>query len=196
MTATTLLPTSATELQQALDLVTAQSTALDHNIIRMSHDPLTCDPSLLPWLAWAASIDDAEGWVFAEGETEKRALIANYIRKHELKGTPASIRQLFRDLGLGEIDIIEDIGKIRYDGAVTHNGDYIHGSTGGTWATYSIIVKERPITNDQAEFLKTILRGIAPARCELRQVTYTRVAIRYNAVANYDGTYNYGAING
>ena len=109
MSAASLLPTSATELQQALDLVTAKSTALDHNIIRMSHDPLTCDPSLLPWLAWAASIDDAEGWVFAEGETEKRALIANYIRKHELKGTPASIRQLFRDLGLGEIDIIEDV---------------------------------------------------------------------------------------
>lgn len=196
MTNISLLPSSATDLQHALALTTAQATDLNHNAIRDSRNPMTCAVDLLPWLAWENSIDDAEGWVFAEGETEKRALIANYIRKHEFKGTPASIRQLFRDLGLGEIDIIEDIGKIRYDGKVTHNGDYIHGSTGGTWATYSIIVKERPITNDQAEFLKTILRGIAPARCELRQITYTRVAIRYNAVANYDGTYNYGAING
>ena len=195
MTATTLLPTSATELQQALDVVTAQSTALNHQLVRQSRDPWLCDARLLPWQAWENSIADAEGWVFAEGESEKRAIIANYIQKHEQKGTPASIRQLFRDLGLGEIDIIEDIGKSRYNGAVTHNGDYIHGSTGGTWATYSIIVKERPITNNQAEFLKTMLRGIAPARCELKQITYTRVPIRYNALANYDGLYNHGAIN-
>ena len=193
---TNLLPTSATDLQQAFELVTAQSTALDHHLIRKSHNPLTCDSRLLPWLAWANSIDDAEGWVFAESEDAKRALIADYIKKHELKGTPYSIRRLFRDLGLGEIDIIEDIGKIRYDGKFTHNGDYIHGSAGGSWATYSIIVKTRPITNDQAKFLKEILRGIAPARCELRQITYTRVAIRYNNTATYDGTYNYGAING
>lgn len=191
-----LLPTSATELQQAMDLVTAKSTTLNHHLIRQSRDPWLCDASLLPWLAWENSIDDAEGWVFAEGETEKRALIADYIAKHEYKGTPYSIRRLFRDLGLGEIDIIEDVGKIRYDGKVTHDGTYLHGSTGDTWATYNIIVKEQPITNDQADFLKTILKGIAPARCELRQIIYTRVAIRHNNVATYDGTYNYGAVDG
>ncbi|UOO90268.1 phage tail protein I [Vitreoscilla massiliensis] len=196
MTDISLLPSSATDLQHALALTTAKATDLNHNVIRDSRDPLICDVDLLPWLAWENSIDDAEGWVFAEGETEKRALIANYIRKHEFKGTPASIRQLFRDLGLGEIDIIEDVGKIRYDGKVIHDGTYLHGSTGSTWATYNIIVKEQPITNDQADFLKTILKGIAPARCELRQIIYTRVAIRHNNVAMYDGTYNYGAVDG
>ena len=196
MTLLTLLPSSATELQQVVDVVTAKSTALDHDIIRASRDPMTCDARLLPWLAWENSIDDAEGWVFAESEDAKRALIADYIAKHELKGTPYSIRRLFRDLGLGEIDIIEDVGKISYDGAVTYNGDYIHGSTGGTWATYSIIVKSQPITNDQADFLKEILKGIAPARCQIKQIIYTRIAIRYNNTAVYDGTYNHGAVNG
>ena len=196
MSDVSLLPSSATHLQHALALATAKATDLNHNVIRDSRNPMTCAADLLPWLAWENSIDDAEGWVFAEGETEKRALIADYIAKHEYKGTPYSIRRLFRDLGLGEIDIIEDVGKIRYDGKVTHDGTYLHGSTGDTWATYNIIVKEQPITNDQADFLKTILRGIAPARCELRQIIYTRVAIRYNNTAIYDGTYNYGAVNG
>ena len=191
-----LLPTSATELQHAMDFLTEKSTTLSHQLVSQSRDPWLCDARFLPWLAWERSIDDAEGWIFAEGESEKRAIIANYIQKHEQKGTPASIRQLFRDLGLGEIDIIEDVGKIRYDGKLTHNGDYIHGSAGGSWATYSIIIKTKPITNEQAEFLKEILRGIVPVRCELRQITYTRVAIRYNNTATYDGTYNYGAING
>ena len=196
MTDISLLPSSATDLQHALALTTAKATDLNHNVIRDSRNPMTCVADLLPWLAWENSIDDAEGWVFAEGETEKRALIADYIAKHEYKGTPYSIRRLFRDLGLGEIDIIEDVGKIRYDGKVTHDGTYLHGSTGDTWATYNIIVKEQPITNDQADFLKTILKGIAPARCELRQIIYTRVAIRHNNVAMYDGTYNYGAVDG
>ena len=196
MTDISLLPSSATDLQHALALTTAKATDLNHNAIRDSRNPLICDVDLLPWMAWENSIDDAEGWVFAESEDAKRALIADYIAKHELKGTPYSIRRLFRDLGLGEIDIIEDVGKIRYDGAVTYNGDYIHGSTGGTWATYSIIVKSKPITNDQADFLKEILKGIAPARCKLKRIIYTRIAIRYNNKAVYDGTYNHGAING
>ena len=196
MTDISLLPSSATDLQHALALTTAKATDLNHNVIRDSRDPLICDEDLLPWLAWENSIDDAEGWVFAESEDAKRALIADYIAKHELKGTPYSIRSLFRDLGLGEIDIIEDVGKIRYDGKVMHDGTYLHGSTGSNWATYNIIVKDQPITNDQAEFLKQILKGIAPARCELKQIIYTKIAIRHNNVALYDGTYNYGAIDG
>lgn len=196
MTNISLLPSSATDLQHALALTTAKATDLNHNVIRDSRNPMTCAVDLLPWRAWENSIDDAEGWVFAESEDDKRKLIADYIKKHELKGTPASIRRLFRDLGLGEIDIIEDVGKIRYDGRVKYDGTYIHGSTGGTWATYNIIVKEQPITNDKADFLKEILKGIAPARCQLKQIIYTRIAIRYNNTAVYDGTYNHGAING
>ena len=196
MSDSSLLPSSATALQHALALSTAKATDLNHNAIRDSRNPMTCAVDLLPWLAWENSIDDAEGWLFAESEDAKRTLIADYIAKHELKGTPASIRRLFRDLGLGEIDIIEDIGKLRYDGAASHTGDYFHGSTGTTWPIYSIILKGSPITNDQSEFLKHILNGIAPARCKLHQIVFTRVAIRHNNTAKYDGNFNYGAING
>lgn len=191
-----LLPSNVSTLEHEIVQINAQAEKLDQQIIKTSRNPMVCDAKLLPWLAWEHSIDDQEGWIFAESEDAQRALIASYIQKHEQKGTPDSIRRLFRDLGLGEVDIIEDVGKIRYDGKVMHDGIYIHGSTVGTWPTYSIIIRERAITNDQADFLKNILRGIAPARCELRQIIYTRVAIRYNNTAVYDGTYNYGAVDG
>lgn len=106
----TILPSNNSPLMHALARLTeAETAAIDWRVITQSKDPAVCAADWLPWLAWENSISDAEGWRFAETEQAQRNLIAGYIEKHQLKGTPAVIRRLFRDLQLGEIEILERV---------------------------------------------------------------------------------------
>ena len=106
----TIIPSNNSPLMHALARLTeAETAAIDWRVITQSKDPAVCAAAWLPWLAWENSISDAEGWRFAETEQAQRNLIAGYIEKHQLKGTPAVIRRLFRDLQLGEVDILERV---------------------------------------------------------------------------------------
>ncbi|WP_071058131.1 phage tail protein I [Pelistega sp. MC2] len=188
-----LQPTASTNwLERALE----QGTETAYDLpVRLSEikDPEKCPIAFLPFLAWEESISDEEGWAFAEGEAARRNLIARSADIHKKKGTIWAIREVFRMLGLGEIELLENVGRLFYDGTYTHNEEMIYGGDfSSTWATYIVRLRV-PITNDQAEIVKKILAGIAPARSELRRLDYSAVAIRYNAVATHDGTYNYGS---
>ena len=193
MTDISLLPSSATDLQHALALTTAQATDLNHNIIRDSRDPLTCDAQLLPWQAWENSIAAAEGWDLAESEQEQRSLIAHYIDKHELKGTPYSIRKLFWDLNLGNIDIIENTGHLHYNGLQSHDGRFQYGGSVQAWATYYIVFLDKVPTNNRAKKIKTLLAELAPARCHLVGMHYGQNTLQYNNRIKHNATQNYGS---
>ena len=189
----TLIPASGSRLQHDLARLSQQeAAALDIDTIRRSRHPQTCDAHWLPWLAWERSIGDEEGWAFAESEQVKRNLIASYIVLHQHKGTLSVIRQLFRDLRLGEIDIIERVAKLRWNGEAVFDGKHLFGGAPGDWAKYAIVCK-RPVTNEQAEILKKILESIAPKRCELVYIDYRDNALFWNGEIMFDGTYNFGA---
>lgn len=149
--------------------------------------------SALPWLAEQFSLADGDGWDLAESDEAHRALIKGAIELHRYKGTPWSIREILRRLGFGEIDLIEGIGNLKYDGSKRYNGWYIHGEP-GSWPVYRVILHQ-PITNDQAGLLIRTLESFAPVRCKLASLEYIESAIRYNSVANYDRAYNYGNVN-
>lgn len=187
-----LLPPNSTQLERDLEQTSGQALDLP-NQIRDLWSPERCPAYLLPWLAWALSISDEEGWSYAESEQARRNLISRAADIHRHKGTIWSIREVFRLLGLGEIEILENVGLLRYDGTKVHDGLYIYGGdVNSTWATYTVILNAA-ITNDQAAMLRRILEGTAPARSELVSLEYQSVPIRYNKVARYDGTYNYGS---
>lgn len=190
----TLIPkSSGSRLQHDLARLSAEEAAeLDIDVIRRSRDPQACDEHWLPWLAWERSIGDDEGWRFAETTDARRDLISGYIAKHQHKGTPLVIRQLFRDLKLGEIDIIERAAKLRWNGEATFDGVHLFGGAPGDWAKYAIIVK-RAITNEQADILRKILEAIAPKRCELVYIDYRATPLYWNGEIDFDGTYNFGA---
>lgn len=174
-------------------LTEQEIAAIDWRVINQAHDPAQCDAKWLPWLAWENSISDAEGWRFAETDSARRRLIADFIAKHQRKGTPAVIRQLFRELGLGEIDILERAASLLFNGVANFDGKYIWGGNVEDWAKYAIVLK-RVISVQQAKFIQDMLAEIAPARCELLYIDYRANALYWDGEISFDGAYNFGAV--
>lgn len=91
----TLLPPSATDPERALDLATARIGDVPV-LVREAWNPDTCPAELLPWLAWAFSVDEwQDGWT----EAEKRGVIRNALYVHKKKGTLAALKQAVEPLG-------------------------------------------------------------------------------------------------
>lgn len=148
------------------------------------------DASALDALAAQFSLTE-DGWQLAESEDARREMIKSAIEMHRFKGTPWAVREVIRSLGFGEVELIEHIGRLNYDGVRSYNGHMVHGDK-GAWPVYRVLLQQ-PITNDQAQMLRNTLEMIAPARCQLASLEYWGVPIRYNATALYDSNYNHGS---
>lgn len=100
-----LLPPNAAALERAAEQATARIGRVPVPIDDV-WDPATCPEPLLPWLAWALSVDrwDPEWPV----ET-KRAVIAASIPSHRRKGTLAALRALLDDID-AVYDLVENPG--------------------------------------------------------------------------------------
>ena len=60
-------------------------------------DPYRCPAELLPWLAWAVSVDQ---WVDSWPEAVKRKVIDESIEVHRYKGTPHAVMRALNALGV------------------------------------------------------------------------------------------------
>lgn len=97
----TLLPPNATALERAL----AASAPLDLPVrIGTLWNAETCPAELLPWLAWALSVDF---WSLAGNEAQQRGLIANAITWHRKRGTPWALKQALATVGYPGSTLIE-----------------------------------------------------------------------------------------
>ncbi|AHE50086.1 tail fiber protein [Aeromonas hydrophila 4AK4] len=181
-----LLPPSATRLEH-LAAATLASTVTPE-VITATRFADTCPVPLLPWLAWARSVD---WWELAESEDQQRALISASFRLHQRKGTPWAIKEALAVLGFGDSTIIERATGRRYDGTLAYNGNEPHGDP-SQWAVYRVILA-RPVTTVQANRIRRLLAEMAPARCHLAALDYTQAPITYNGAATYNGNYNHGA---
>ncbi|KVN76047.1 phage tail protein [Burkholderia ubonensis] len=150
------------------------------------------DASALPFLADQFSVMGEDGWSLAESDEARRTLIKGAIELHRYKGTPWAVREVIRRLGFGEVELVENIARVFYDGKRRYNGWMVHGDP-GLWAVYRVILLDRAITNDQAALLRATLAAFAPARCLLASLEYRGVPVRYNGAARYDGQYNHGS---
>lgn len=84
---------------------TAAERAMAETVARVSDvpvpvgdlwNPQACPAALLPWLAWALSVDTWDaGW----SEATKRAVIAASVAVHRRKGTPWAVRQAMTAAG-------------------------------------------------------------------------------------------------
>ncbi|MFN3931616.1 MAG: phage tail protein I [Brevundimonas sp.] len=99
---TSLLPPTSTPLERAVEIL---SRRLDGVAVplRSLWDPWTCPLNLLPWLAYALSID---AWNPGWPEEVKRSVIAHAIEIQRKKGTAASVRQVVTAFG-GQIALRE-----------------------------------------------------------------------------------------
>ena len=90
-----LLPPNRTPLESAL--ADAMSLTTDPGVIRTLADSARGAAALLPWLAWAKSVD---GWDEAVTEPARRALIRQSFAIHQRKGTAGAVRRALAALGV------------------------------------------------------------------------------------------------
>jgi len=91
----TLLPRNATELERALEASMARLADVPVPL-RDLWNPDTCPVELLPYLAWALSIDS---WSSAWSETVKRARVRQALAIQRRKGTSSSVRDVIESFG-------------------------------------------------------------------------------------------------
>lgn len=97
-----LLPNNATPQEEAIDLATARIGGIEVPN-RSLWNPDTCPADLLPWLAWAFSVDQ---WDAEWSVEQKRAIVAASLFVHKRKGTPAAVKEVV-DLIFGGGDVVE-----------------------------------------------------------------------------------------
>lgn len=99
----TLLPPNATRSEKALEIVMAERLVGIENPIYALWNVNTCPEHLLPWLAWAFSV---EVWDHSWDVTVKRNMIRNSLAIHRIKGTKHAIELALQTLGM-RIDLHE-----------------------------------------------------------------------------------------
>lgn len=89
-----LLPSNQTPLEAAIASATEPRVSPD--VIATLWDAERCPVRLLPWLAWALSVDE---WDETWDEATQRRVIAASIDIHRKKGTVAAVRDALTCLG-------------------------------------------------------------------------------------------------
>lgn len=183
-----ILPPNASVLERALEGAVADARP-DLSAIPTLLSPENCPSELLPWLAWSLLVND---WDETWPEETQRSVISTSILIHRQKGTVKSIRDSIRAFGFGEAVITEGYGGSSYSDQIVYDGSEDYGEP-DHWAEYRVYL-ERPITIDQANQLKRILREVAPARCHLKGLYFIQASHRFNAATLYDGSYTHGVV--
>lgn len=185
-----LLPGNASQMQRDIEQVIAGFIAdVPVQFIKNAHNPKLCRADFLPWLAWEWSVDEWDGeWPV---ETQRNAIWASPT-VHRFKGTPHAIKEALVAVGYGSATLIEGMAAIIFDGGTLFDGTEDYGDP-DHWAEYRVYL-ERPITIDQADQVKRILRNTAAGRSRLKGLYFTQAANRYNATISFDGGFTHGVV--
>lgn len=90
-----LLPPNASPHERALSEGLARLSDVPVPVDTLN-SPESCPVALLPWLAWALSVDEwDEGWT----EGQKRAVVAASVEIHRRKGTRGAVERAIKALG-------------------------------------------------------------------------------------------------
>lgn len=92
-----LLPPNATPQERALSEAVARVGSVPV-IVKEMWNPATCPSALLPWMAWAFSVDN---WDTNWNDNQKRATIAASIDVQKHKGTIGAVVTALAALGYG-----------------------------------------------------------------------------------------------
>lgn len=97
-----LLPSNATDQERALAETTSRISDVPV-VVREVWNPDTCPSNILPWLAWAFSVDD---WDTNWTDKQKRQVIKESVYSQRIKGTIGAVTRQLAALGY-EIKILE-----------------------------------------------------------------------------------------
>jgi len=100
-----ILPPNATQLQKDIEAVIASRLSLlDVDVLRRLNNPEQCPANLLPWLAWAMSVDV---WNNDWPLDTQRKVARESVQVHKQKGTIGALRRalgayLYADIRIEE----------------------------------------------------------------------------------------------
>lgn len=186
----TLLPAASTPLERAIDQASAARLAALPALVASLWNADTCPAELLPYLAWALSIDEwNNGW----GIEKKRAIIKESRVIHQHKGTPSAIKRALTAIGQPDATIIERGNYIRHNGAALRDATHTRAGTGG-WASYRVILTQ-PVTIDLAQQIKRLLAAVQRNCIVLTAIDYKQAALRHNGAATRNASYTRGVVD-
>lgn len=185
-----LLPPNARPLERALDAISADRFNLDPGI-RLVWDPDAAPMDILPWLAYAYSVDLwDDGW----SEETKRSVTAQSLLVHARKGTVGALKDAIRAAGYGECDVFDGLDARRRDGSVTRGGTHFY-STYTHWCWFTVVMHS-PVSLPQAEQIRRIINLVKRESNRLHQLRYDRALNTRNGVVIRNGDFTRGVIDG
>lgn len=190
MADTDLLPPSSTPLERAVDRTAGARFAALPAVVASLWNAQTCPPAILPWLAWAMSVDE---WNEQWGIDKKRAVIAESRLIHQQKGTVAAIRRALTAIGQPDAIIIERGDYVRRDGSITRDGTHQRQGAGG-WATYRVVLS-KPTTIVQAQQIKRLLAAVQRNCIVLTAIDYRKAANQRNGTIARNGVWTRGVVD-
>lgn len=100
----TLLPPNATELQRDIDKSVATRLGNIEVPNKWLMNPDKCPEKVLPWLAWAVSVDV---WNNTWAEDIRRSVIQSSIEVHQKKGTTGALKMALSSFKFDNVKIEE-----------------------------------------------------------------------------------------
>jgi phage tail P2-like protein len=131
-----LLPQNATPLETALD----ESIARIGDVptpVRDTWNPDSCPANLLPWLAWAFSVDD---WDPSYTEAQQRDAIKSAVRVQRYKGTIGAVRDAIAVLGI-DVQVQEWFNQLPAGAPYTFNVLMDTSQVGISQAAFAKVLK-------------------------------------------------------
>lgn len=184
----TLLPPNTTRLERAIEQ--AQAGFNPETIIPGLWNADSCPVDLLPYLAWAMSVEE---WDDEWSEDKKRLVIKESRFIHQHKGTLSAIKRALASIGQSDATIIERGDYVFRNGTAQRDGSHKRKGTGG-WATYRVMLRN-PATISQAMQIKRLLASVQRNCITLTAIDFKKAAIRRNGTAHRDGIYTRGVVS-
>ncbi|CAH5183511.1 phage tail protein I [Serratia marcescens] len=194
----TLLPPSAGAWMRHTETVTARLSAITV-ALRTLWTPTACPVELLPYLAWALSVDR---WDKNWPAEKKIAAIQQSYWQHRRKGTRAAVRRVIESMGFSAtfaewFDTGDRPGTFRLEIDVNEVG-----ITEKTLAELNRLVADaKPVSRHMAQMnIATTVTGVIYSAVTVHDgdiVTIYPVdyepddSIKYNGVAGFSGDYHY-----
>ncbi|HCD9053547.1 TPA: phage tail protein I [Klebsiella quasipneumoniae] len=194
----TLLPPSASAWMRGAEAATAKLSGITV-AIRTLWTPTACPVDLLPYLAWALSVDR---WDKNWPAEKKIASIQQSYWLHRRKGTRAAVRRVIEDMGFSAtfaewFDVGDEPGTFRLEVDVNEVG-----LTPKTLDELNRLIGDaKPVSRHISQLtLSTRVNGIAFIGAAITDGEVITVypqgyqpddSIFYDEFANYDGNYHY-----
>lgn len=166
-----LLPSNATPMERALAQVIGRISDVPVPVADL-WSPADCPAPLLPWLAWALSVDE---WSPEWSEAQRREAIAASVEIHRHKGSMWAVRRALDVMGYGDCDITEGRASM-VGGAWTVGDSAVLVGGAGHWAEYWVTVRA-PVTPAAVAAIARRLASIVPARCRLTRIDVDAVTV-------------------